>query len=407
MKPFMGRDLSAVFDNLKKKLEAKIDSYSNEEIMANNLELLASNLYEEFYIEPVTIFEEDFSRRSFKQSKVRRLADPLFRNVPRKEYIEVDGVIMTFYFPFTGDDGLFESRASTYSLSPYPEIFFRDNYFYLQYEYTLSEVNGDRAKEAVMKQVDCDIKEIQRGISYANADVEKYNAELKAVVMNYLSKKKSKVQSFFDVASMFEVPVKKTAYAETHVPLVRRIAPIAHSYDKQESYYINDTDYVDILSTIKHTGSTYERTPASYKSMQEEDLRNTLLAALNGTYKGDAVGEAFRNHGKTDICIERENRAAFVAECKMWTGKSGIAEALSQLSRYLTWRDCKTALIFFVRRKKFFETLKAAEEALKEVPEMRQVQPIDKNEFKCCMISNENPGQLIQVRVMLFNMEPN
>lgn len=55
--------------------------------------------------------------------------------------------------------------------------------------------------------------------------------------------------------------------------------------------------------------------------MQEEDLRNTLLAALNATYKSDAIGEAFINHGKTDICIERENRAAFVSECKMWTGK--------------------------------------------------------------------------------------
>ena len=310
MKPFMGRDLSAVLDNLKKKLEAKVDSYSNEEIMASNLELLASNLYEEFYIEPVKIFEEDLSRHSVEQGKVRRLADPFFRNVPRKEYIEVDGVIMTFYFPFTGDDGLFESRASTYSLSPYPEIFFRDNYFYLQYEYALSEVKGDRAKEAVMKQVGHAIEEVQRGISCANADVKKYNAELKAVAMNYLSKKKSKVQSFFDVASMFEVPVKKTAYAETHIPLERKIAPIAHSYDKQDNYCINDTDYEDILSTIKHIGSTYERTPASYRSMQEEDLRNTLLAALNGTYKGDAVGEAFRNHGKTDICIERENRAA-------------------------------------------------------------------------------------------------
>ena len=404
MKPFMGRDLSAVLDNLKKKLEAKVDSYSNEEIMANNLELLASNLYEEFYIEPVIIREEDLSRRSVEQGKVRRLADPFFRNVPRKEYIEVDGVIMTFYFPFTGDDGLFESRASTYSLSPYPEIFFRDNCFYLRYEYTLSEVKGVRAIESVMKQVGHAIEEIQRGISYANADVEKYNAELKAVAMNYLSKKKSKVQSFFDVASMFEVPVKKTAYAETHVPLERKIAPIAHSYDKQNSYCITDTDYADILSTIKHTGSTYERTPASYKSMKEEDLRNTLLAALNATYKGDAVGEAFRNHGKTDICIERENRAAFVAECKMWTGKSGIAEALSQLSRYLTWRDCKTALIIFVRRQDFLATLGVAEEALREVSEIRQVEAVDKNEFKCCMISNENPGQLIQVRVMLFNM---
>ena len=37
-------------------------------------------------------------------------------------------------------------------------------------------------------------------------------------------------------------------------------------------------------------------------------------------FDGRAVGEAFRHKGKTDICVEHENRAAFVAECKMWTG---------------------------------------------------------------------------------------
>lgn len=404
MKPFMGKDLCAVLDSQKKKLEAKVDSYSNEEILANNLELLASNLYEEFYIEPISIFDEEFSKRSVKQGKIRRLADSFFRNDREKEFIEVDGVIMTFYFPFTGDAGLFESRASTYLLSPYPEIYLNDCYFSLQYEYTLSELQGKGAKEAVMQRVEHDIKEIRGGISYANADVENYNATLKDIAMDHLSKKLSKVQSFFTVAAIFEVPVKKTNYAETHIPLKRKIAPIAHSYDKQNSYCINDVDYADILSTIKHTGSTYERTPSSYKSMQEEDLRNTLLATLNATYKGDAIGEAFRNHGKTDICIERENRAAFVAECKMWTGKKGIAGALSQLDQYLTWRDCKTALIFFVRRKDFLATLKIAEEALREIPEIKQVTAVDKNEFKCCMISSETPGQLIEVRVMLFNM---
>ena len=91
--------------------------------------------------------------------------------------------------------------------------------------------------------------------------------------------------------------------------------------------------------------------------MQEEDLRNTLLAALNSTYLGKATGETFRNNGKTDICIEADDRAAFVAECKMWTGSKAVAKAIHQLDSYLTWRDCKTALIYFVRRKDFISVV--------------------------------------------------
>lgn len=227
---------------------------------------------------------------------------------------------------------------------------------------------------------------------------------LKQQALQLLEEKKRKVESFFSVANMFEVPVKKSAYAETHVPLQRKIVPIAHEYKKEDIYSISDANYADILATIKHMGSTYERTPKSYAAMKEEDLRNTLLAALNGTYLGGAVGEAFRNNGKTDICIEEKNRAAFVAECKMWTGQKAIADALKQLDSYLTWRDCKTVLIYFVRKKDFLAILQTAEEALRALPEMRQVQILDKNEFKCCMISTQNPGQQIQVRVMLFNM---
>ena len=184
----------------------------------------------------------------------------------------------------------------------------------------------------------------------------------------------------------------------------RNIRPIQHTYNKEPTFSISDEAYTDILDAIKHTASTYERTPSSYKSMQEEDLRNTLLAALNATFKGDAVGEAFRNKGKTDICIEQANRAAFVAECKMWTGPKEIESALSQLDSYLTWRDCKTALIFFVKRKDFLRVATTAEETLKNINFMRSCRALDRNEFDCVMVSASNPGQLIRVRIMLFNL---
>lgn len=138
--------------------------------------------------------------------------------------------------------------------------------------------------------------------------------------------------------------------------------------------------------------------------MQEEDLRNTLLAALNGIYKGDATGETFRNNGKTDICIERDNRAAFVAECKMWNGPSAIKKAIDQLDGYLTWRDCKTALIFFVRRKDFISIVDAAHNAIENDPRVQQVKELDKNEFECIVVSNEKPGRKVKMRIMLFDI---
>lgn len=404
MKPFRDYDLSQVITNQWATVKNKIDKMSNEEIMANNLDVLAENIYQEFFIEPVTIFEEDFSKRSIKQEKIQKYIEPFFRDYSGKKYVQVDGIIAEFYYPYTGDPNLFKCRASTFSVSGYPEITVNKETVSFHMECSLSEMNNANAKDNLLRNLEHALKEIRDGISYANKDVTLFNNSLKQQALKWLEEKKKKVEAFFNIATLFEVPIEKKEYAQTHISLKRNIVPVAKHYESSNYYGILDSDYKDILDSIKHTGSTYERTPSSYKALHEEDLRNTLLAALNATYKGDATGETFRNRGKTDICIERENRAAFVAECKMWTGQKEVGKAIDQLDGYLTWRDCKTALIYFVKRKDFLKTLDSVEVALRAYDGMRNVLPLDKNEFECLFLSKVNPGQQIKMRVILFNL---
>ena len=404
MKPFREYDLSKVIANQWAAVNKKIDTMSNEEIMANDLDVLAENIYQEYFIEPVTIFEEDFSKRSIKQGKIQKYIDPFFRDYSDREYVEVDGVIAEFYFPYTGESDLFKCRASTFSMGVYPEITVNKTTVSFRIERSLSEMNNAKAKDSLLGSLEQALKEIRDGLSYANNDVAAFNNSLKQQAMKWLEEKKKKVEAYFSIATMFEVPIEKKEYAQTHIPLKRHIVPVAKHYETSNYYGILDGDYQNILDSIKHTGSTYERTPSSYKMLHEEDLRNTLLAALNATYKGDATGETFRNRGKTDICIERDNRAAFVAECKMWTGQKEVGNAIDQLDGYLTWRDCKTALIYFVRRKDFLKTLESAEAALRAYDGMRNVMSLDKNEFECLFLSKANPGQRIKMRVMFFNL---
>lgn len=404
MKPFQDYDLRQVIANQWAAVNKKIDTMSNEEIMANDLDVLAENIYQEFFIEPVTIFEEDFSKRSIKQGKIQKYIDPFFRDYSDCEYVEVDGVIAEFYFPYTGDSDLFKCRASMFSMGAYPDITVNKANVSFRIERSLSEMSRTNAKDNLLRDLEQDLKEIRDGLSYANNDVTAFNNSLKRQAMKWLEDKKKKVEAFFNIATMFEVPIEKKEYAQKHIPLKRNIVPVAKHYESSNYYGISDRDYKDVLDSIKHTGSTYERTPSSYKTLHEEDLRNTLLAALNATYKGDATGETFRNRGKTDICIERDNRAAFVAECKMWTGQKEVGKAIDQLDGYLTWRDCKTALIYFVRRKDFLKTLESAEAALSAYDGMRNVTELDKNEFECLFLSKANPGQQIKMRVMLFNL---
>ncbi len=404
MKPFKEYELRVVIANQSTNVHKKIDDMANEIVMANDLDVLAENIYQEFFIEPVTILEEDFSKRSITQGKIKKRIGPFFRNYYGEEYVEVDGIIADFFFPYIGDSSLFKCRASQFLLGSYPEISLNNDTISFRIERSLSEMNNPNAKEKLLDDLADSLSEIKNGISLANNDVISFNNSLKSQALKWLKEKKGKVEAYFSIASMFEVPIEKKEYAMTHIPLKRYIVPVSKHYESSDYYGISDGDYNDILTTIKHTGSTYERTPASYKALGEEDLRNTLLAALNATYKGDATGETFRHSGKTDICIERENRAAFVAECKMWTGKNDVAKAIEQLDGYLTWRDCKTALIYFVRRKEFLKTLEVVESALRDFAEMRQVTILDKNEFTCLFLSKTTLGQQIKMRVLLFNL---
>ena len=404
MKPFRDTELRMVLAGHNKRILDKIDGITNDEILANDIEILADNLYQEFYIEPVIIGDENLLKRTIKQDKITIYADFLYRDIYGSDTIEVDGIVFKFYFPYTGDKSLFKCHASTFSLSGYPEIELGNEEIVFTINKTLSEMDIPNSKETVFNGLKHNIDSIKSGISYCNSDVNNYNSSLKSSIIRILEEKRKKVESFYAIASMFEVPVTRNEFSATHVSVKRKITPISHIYNKQDYYCITDKDYEDILDAIKHTASTYERTPSSYKGMHEEDLRNTLLATLNAMYQGGVMGEAFRNKGKTDISIERENRAAFVAECKMWTGLKGITDAICQLDSYLTWRDCKTALIYFVRRKDFIKIVQTAKTTIESLENVRQVYEVDKNELKCVITSNSNPGQLIQMRVFLFNL---
>ena len=169
---------------------------------------------------------------------------------------------------------------------------------------------------------------------------------------------------------------------------------------------INDDTFEQILRFIRHQGRTFERTPSTYAIHGEEDLRNIVLAQLNGQFQGDAVGEAFRGKGRTDICIEQDNRAAFVGECKLWSGPAGLKAALDQLLGYLTWRDSKAALIMFNSKNRDFtkilesmsETLRAHQLFLRDLP------CNEAGEWRMQMRSEEDPGRRITVHAYAFNL---
>ena len=136
-------DLSAVLQNQTVELQKRVDKYTNDEIMANDIQILADNCYEEYKIEPLIVGDEEFARRDIQQQKIRKQVEPFFRDLHDRDYIEVDGIVAKFYYPYIGDRILFKCRASTFSLSGYPDVEISDGFVIFTIVKTLKELQQE------------------------------------------------------------------------------------------------------------------------------------------------------------------------------------------------------------------------------------------------------------------------
>ena len=138
--------------------------------------------------------------------------------------------------------------------------------------------------------------------------------------------------------------------------------------------------------------------------LEEEELRDIIVAQLNVDYEGQVQGESFRNNGKTDICVEYNNRAAFVTECKFWKGKQVLNSTIKQLLSYTTWHDSKLAIVFFSKaNKNFFGVIDTIKENLYQLPQFKSLKEIKKNELEL-ILNSDNQGQIIKIRIFVFNL---
>jgi hypothetical protein len=146
-----------------------------------------------------------------------------------------------------------------------------------------------------------------------------------------------------------------------------------------------------------------ERNPASFATLDEESIRDHILLQLNGHY--EATGETFNSSGKTDILIRVEERNIFIGECKFWHGPKHCEEAIDQLLGYLTWRDCKTALIIFNRQKSPSAVAQKMHETMTGHKGHRKTVSNDATgNGRYVFVKETDPGREIIITTLLFDI---
>jgi hypothetical protein len=342
-------------NNIKKD----IDNKSKEYILGVNEEEYINYLINEYSVEPLILYDE-----SEKIDKPIIRKEKFTDDFPREYEYELEVYYFTIRYTFSGSAVLFKIRPSSYTMTTY-EAKIDENNKTVSLTFKIYEQNAEKFKREKSEVY----KSAFTNITNVNIFANEWNASIEGIVNKLFRDVKDKFLKENDFFAAINISTNSETESIFSVPAVKKITIPQPKIDKNKEFAsvpsMSKTMYADILKVIYDAGKSMEKKPALYKAKDEEGLRDQFLFILETRYESvTATGETFNKKGKTDIILKYsgDNSNLFVAECKFWKGASKFHQAINQLfDRYLTWRDSKVALIFFVNNKDFSRTLETAQ----------------------------------------------
>jgi hypothetical protein len=367
---FSKRQFHEVAEERKQVLIREIHAYDAATVLGTSTDELAAYFYERYAMHAPKLRAEekyllDPPREITKQERVR---DPFWSDED-DEYVDRTRNYITFTVcvPFEGDPVLLDVRPSSYSWSTGRSVvaFVKGNEIRLPYSEVVASAQQDFS--ALYEK---DISRIETNVQNLACDVESFNAELATLIPSRIGERKQIAEQSTSLIHAFKIPVRKRddVPATYAIPQIRR-APRIVEPTKPKTVALEPTleseEYENILTIMKDMALAMERTPSTFATLSEEEIRDFFLISLNGHYQGNATGETFNGSGKTDILIRYKGANAFIAECKFWRGQKHMDQAIDQLLRYVAWRDTKTAILLFSKQPLTRALVKAKESILR------------------------------------------
>lgn len=410
---FQKGDTTATFRAISDKIETKINALSNEDICSTDLEELEEYYLVENQIELIEIFKDNITKE-LTETKIKRHG---IYGASHSDYCLIDGYKVIFTIPYEGDAALLNLRPSTFFMSTFPvdNVISPNQTEYgkiiISFDFKKNEMldSGD-SNELVLKKFNQEIKTYYETIININLEAEQYNKRLPDLIRQSLVRRKQKAEDYIEMRQRLELSLELNPNAPNTKPiLMKKVKKKTVSFpDKRKSeieYEISNSDYENIKNIISLACISMEKSARTFAKLLEEELRDIILANLNTHYQGTASGETFSKIGKTDIYIPFENKAAYIAECKIWHGNKKFLEALDQLCGYTTWRDTKTSLILFNKENKDFSTLlDNIDRSIKTSEMCREAFRVKPNEWQIIYQKSRGIKDSLVINIVIFDL---
>ena len=354
---FSSRDLSIVVQNQERYISDEIRTLDEHQVLQTS----SSDLCK-YFVDKYTIHNPEIDKKNIHTNYGEAEITPHL--LSGGLYPDL-GTCITFYVPFIGDSQLFSCRPQSYrSHSPCAAVG----------DTELTFVYKESAQQAhtIKNKFNSDLESVEWYLLQIARDVKHFNTDLSSNVSQKINLRRGKLLLDRNTVANLNFPLRRrdnvpatfvtSAIERKSLPTIPKPSP--EPFEPEPA--MGTDDYEHILQLLSNMVTVMERSPAAFKNMKEDHLRTFFLVILNSQYKGQATGETFNYEGKTDILVRIDDKNVFIAECKFWTGASGLKNTIDQLLRYTTWRDTKTALLIFNRQTAMTTVLDQISHTVKE-----------------------------------------
>ena len=339
-------------------LKSKVDALDEDYILTISESDLCAELLAEYTVDRPLLIEESTKALPPTQIEVDVSKDPMRHRLHNGDQRTLaKATRFTFCVPYHGNRDVFDLKPDRSYTGTGPRGEFHAGeirFVYDQFEADKEKLNGDFAR---------DIGLVKEYLGFGADQLHSFNQSLSNQIEMLVRSRKQRLLDARDILAHIGVPIRERTDVPKvfSPPVVRRKIRTAPSVQASARFQpepgLDEDVYKDILKMIQDMVLVMEKSKKTFAQMKEEDLRNILLVVLNAHFEGGATGETFNSEGKTDILVNVKGKNVFIAECKFWTGPKSLTKAVDQLLGYLCWRDTKTAIILFNRRKDFTSVL--------------------------------------------------
>ncbi len=398
-------DLRGVLENHERTLLQEISQIDPNQFLNTSPTKLTEYFIDKGTVH-VPILQYDRINTGQKEANVDVSQSPGRAIFDRTQPFYITGTDVTFFIPFEGDADLFKCRAASgYTFNP-PTGVIEGSELIMRYTVTDHDHGGLRQR------FDNELEKVKVALGWTATDVKQFNDALPTKVRDSIEARREKLLKDRGLVASLGFPLREregaprtyAAPTQRRKPPVKRPKPTgAKPFTPEPELLMEEYEHIlEIMSSMVHV---IEQSPGSFKRMKEEDLRQHFLVQLNGHYQGQATGETFNFHGKTDILIRADDKNVFIAECKFWQGPKSLSDSVDQLLGYASWRDTKTAIVLFNRGGNLSNVLAKIPEVMKAHPNFIRDLPIaGETSFRYVFHHRDDPNREFVISVLVFEV---